>query len=39
MGEVKINLTNFIAVGLMAYAAVWAINKGLDKAGMAGWKA
>ena len=39
MGEVRINLTNFIAVGLMAYAAVWAINKGLDRFGYAGWKA
>lgn len=39
MGEVRINLTNFIAVGLMAYAAVWAINKGLDRAGFGAWKA
>lgn len=39
MGEVKINLTNFIAIGLMAYAAVWAINKGLDRAGFGAFKA
>jgi len=39
MGEIRINLTNFVTVGLIAYIAVWAINKGLDKAGMPGWKA
>ena len=39
MGEVRINLTNFIAVGLMAYVAVWAINRGLTYAGAAQFKA
>ena len=29
MGEVRINLTNFISVGLMAFVGVWLINKGL----------
>lgn len=33
MGEVRINLTNFIAVGLMSFVAVWAVNKGLTAAG------
>lgn len=39
MGEIRINLSNFITVGLIAYIAVWAINKGLDKGGLAQWKA
>lgn len=39
MGEVRINLTNFIAVGLMAYVAVWAINKGITAAGYGQFKA
>lgn len=33
MGEVRINLTNFVTVGLMAFVAVYAINKGLSMAG------
>lgn len=33
MGEIRINLTNFLAVGLMAFIGVWAINKGLRAAG------
>lgn len=39
MGEVRINLTNMIAVGLMAFAMVWAINRGLTYAGKPDWKA
>lgn len=39
MSEVRINLTNFIAVGLMAYVAVWAINKGITAAGFGQFKA
>lgn len=39
MGELRVNLTNFIAVGLMAFVGVWAINKGLDKFGKPEWKA
>lgn len=34
MGEVRINLSNFVVVGLMAFIAVWLINKGLSAAGM-----
>jgi hypothetical protein len=30
MGEVRINLTNFITVGLMAFVAVWLINHALS---------
>lgn len=29
MGEVRINLSNFVVIGLMAFLAVWLINKGL----------
>ena len=39
MGEIRINLSNFITVGLIAYIAVWAINKGLDKGGLPQWEA
>lgn len=34
MGEIRINLSNFVAVGLMAFIGVWAINKGLMAAGV-----
>lgn len=33
MGEIRINLSNFVAVGLMAFIGVWAINKGLKAVG------
>ena len=39
MGEVRINLTNFVAVGLMGFIAVWAINRGLAAAGKGQWQA
>jgi hypothetical protein len=39
MGEVRINLSNFVTIGLMAYVAVWAINKGMARAGYGQWKA
>lgn len=39
MGEVRINLSNFITIGLLAYVGVWAINKGLEKAGYPQWAA
>ena len=34
MGEIRINLSNFVAVGLMAFIGVWAIDKGLKAAGV-----
>lgn len=37
MGEIRINLSNFVAVGLMAFIGVWAINKGLKAGGMDQW--
>lgn len=39
MGEVRINLTNFVTVGLMAYVAVWCINRGLNAANLSRFKA
>lgn len=39
MGEIRINLTNFITIGLMSYIGVWTINKALEKTGMSAWKA
>ena len=38
MGEIRVNLTNFITIGLMAFVAVYAINKGLSVAGMPQWR-
>jgi len=39
MGEVRINLTNFVTVGLMAYVAVWGINRALNAANLSRFKA
>ena len=39
MGEMRVNLSNFIVVGLMAFIAVWLINRGLDKANLSQYKA
>lgn len=39
MGEIRINLTNAITIGLIAYVTLWAVNKGLDKAGLSQFKA
>jgi hypothetical protein len=38
MGEIRINLSNFLAVGLMAFIGVWAINKGLTAANLSQFK-
>lgn len=37
MGELRINLTNFVAVGAMAFVGIWVINKGLRAAGKGDW--
>ncbi len=37
MGELRINLTNFITVGLMAFIALFLINKGLQAIGKPQW--
>lgn len=39
MGEIRVNLTNAITIGLMAFAAVYAINKTLDQFGYSQFKA
>lgn len=38
MGQVRMNLTNFITVGLMAFVAVYAINKALTVANLQQWR-
>ena len=39
MGEVRINLTNFLTIGLMAFVAVYIINKGVAYMGHPEYKA
>ncbi len=39
MGNVRIDLANFITVSLIAFVGVWIINRGLDKAGFPQYKA
>lgn len=38
MSEIRVNLTNFITIGLMAFVAIYAINKGLSMAGKEAWR-
>jgi hypothetical protein len=38
MGEVRINLTNLVAVGAMAFIFIWAANRGLSAAGFPQYK-
>lgn len=38
MGEIRVNLTNFITIGLMAFVAVYAINKALTLGGLPQWR-
>jgi len=38
-GQLSINLTNLITVGLIAFIAVFAINKALAYANMPQWQA
>lgn len=37
MGQVRIDLSNFISVGLMAFIFLFAVNKGLAAAGKSNW--
>ncbi len=39
MGNVRIDLANFITISLIAFVGVWIINRGLDKAGFSQYKA
>jgi hypothetical protein len=39
MGEIRISLTNFIAVGLMAYVFVWIAQRALKKTPVAAYVA
>lgn len=37
MGELRINLTNFVTVGLMAFVFVYGANKALNAMGKSNW--
>jgi len=37
MGEVRINLSNFISIGLMAFIFLFVVNKALAAAGKSNW--
>ena len=37
MGEVRISLTNFIAVGIMAFVFIFLANRGLKQTALAAW--
>ncbi len=39
MGNVRIDLANFITIGLVGFVGVFIINRVLDKVGMAQYKA
>lgn len=39
MGNVRIDVANFVTISLVAFAGVWLINRGLDKFGLTQWKA
>lgn len=39
MGEVRINLTNFLTIGLMAFVAVFLVNKAVTYSGHPEYKA
>lgn len=34
MGEIRVNLTNFVAIGLMAFVFIYAASKLLPKVGI-----
>ncbi len=38
-GVVRVDLANFITVGLTAFVFVWILNRALGYAGLSGWKA
>ncbi len=39
MGNVRIDLANFVTISLIAFVGVFVINRALDKTGMSQWKA
>lgn len=38
MGEVRVSLTNFIAIGLMAFVFIFLANRALGAAGFGAWR-
>jgi hypothetical protein len=39
MGNIRLDLANFLTISLAAFAGVWLINRGLEKAGLTSFKA
>lgn len=39
MGDLRINLRSVVTIGLLAFASVWVVNRGLSYAGMTNWQA
>ncbi len=39
MGEIRINLSNFVSIGLLAFVFVWAANRILSKIGYSQYQA
>lgn len=39
MGEIRVNLTNILTIGIIAYLGVYAINRGLTMAGVPQFRA
>lgn len=37
MGEVRVSLTNFLAVGLMAFIFIFAVNRAIKQSPFAAW--
>jgi hypothetical protein len=37
MGEVRISLTNMIAVGTMAFVFIWLANRAIKRTAFAAW--
>lgn len=38
MGDIRVNLTNFVTVALIAFAGITALNVGLRYAGKPNWQ-
>jgi len=38
MGDIRVNLTNAVTIGLMAFAGLYIINKAVTYAGKPQWK-
>lgn len=39
MGNIRLDLANFLTIALVSFVGVWAINRALEKSGFAQFKA